>query len=68
MFIHRMSDSFDFDSPTEQEQTQRRGKAVATTPVKRKGGRAKEVDLARGIPQEIIDQFNLATPEHETDQ
>ena len=50
MFIHRMSDSFGLDSPIEQEQGQGRMKAVATTPVKRKGGRAKEKDLARGIP------------------
>ena len=68
MFIHRMSDSFGLDSPVEQDQFQGRMKAVATTPVKRKGGRAKEKDLARGIPQSVIDKFNLATPEHETEQ
>ena len=68
MFIHRMSDSFGLDSPVEQEQVQGRMKAVSTTPVKRKGGRAKEKDLARGIPQSVIDKFNLATPEHETEQ
>ena len=28
----------------------------------------KEKDLARGIPQVVIDKFNLMTPEHETEQ
>ena len=41
---------------------------TAETPVKRKGGRSKEQDLARGIPQSVIDKFNLMTPKHETEK
>ena len=41
---------------------------TAETPVKRKGGRTKEKDMAHGIPQTVIDKFNLMTPEHETEQ
>ena len=61
-----MSDGFGNDSPVMQAQGQPR--ATADTPVKRKGGRAKEKDLARGIPQVVIDKFNLSTPDHESEQ
>ena len=61
-----MSDSFGNDSPV--MQAQGRLQAATETPVKRKGGRAKEKNLARGIPQSVIDKFNLSMPDHETEQ
>ena len=61
-----MSDGFGNDSPVMQAQGYLR--AAAETPVKHKGGRAKEKDLARGIPQSVIDKFNLSTLDHETEQ
>ena len=66
IFIHRMSDGFRNDLPVMHAQGQPR--ATADTPAKRKGGRSKEKDLARGIPQSVIDKFNLSTPDHETEQ
>ena len=60
-----MSEGFGNESPV-LNQGQARLKASADTPVKRKGGRSKEKDQARGIPQSVIDKFNLMTPKHET--
>ena len=61
-----MSEEFDNDSPVlNQDPTCQQ--ATILCPVKRKGGRTKEKDLARGIPQAVIDKFNLMMPEHETE-
>lgn len=62
-----MSEEFGNESPV-LDQDPAPQSHVAQTPRKRKGGRSKEKNLTRGIPQVVIDKFNLKTPEHETDQ
>ena len=62
-----MSEEFGNDSPM-LNQDPARQQATLVSPVKKKGGRTKEKDLAHGIPQAVIDKFNLMTPEHKTAQ
>ena len=61
-----MFEGFGNESPV-LNQGQACQKASADTPVKQKGGRSKEKDLAHGIPKSVVDKFNLMTLEHETE-